>query len=182
MKKLIPWLIFINLLLLPVWVILIATAPKCDGTDQPICKNEPVAESSSAKIIAPPLATDIEAGINEYRISQGLAPLNSEVPALDQAASARADQMCAEKDWSHNKDWEILTPHYAYAYAGENLYYGDLREQQAKHAVTSWINSPTHQKNMVDNYNEMGVAVKSCPGFEGETNAIIVTNYFGVPR
>lgn len=139
-------------------------------------------ESSSANVIAPPLATDIEAGINQYRISQGLSALNSEVPALDQAAAARADQMCVERDWSHNKDWEILAPHYAYAYAGENLYYGDLRQNQAEHAVTSWINSPTHQKNMVDNYNEMGVAVKSCPGFEGEPNAIIVTNYFGVPR
>jgi len=129
-----------------------------------------------------PLATDIEAGINQYRISQVVAPLNSEVPALDQAAQARADQICADNDWSHTKDWEILAPYYSYASAGENLYYGFLQENQATVAVQAWIASPTHQHNMVGNYNEMGVAVKSCPGFQGEPTAVIVTNYFGVPR
>lgn len=138
--------------------------------------------TSSTSIIQLPLATDIEAGINQYRISQGVAPLNSEVPALDQAAAARADQMCAANDWSHARDWEILTPYYSFAYAGENLYYGFLQKDQAAVAVQAWINSPTHQRNMVDNYNEMGIAVKSCPGFQGEPTAVIVTNYFGVPR
>ncbi len=141
-----------------------------------------ISDTSSTNVIALPLATDIEAGINQYRISQGLGAPNSEVPALDQAAQIRADQMCAENDWSHNKDWEILTPYYNYAYAGENLYYGFLQKNQDDHAVNAWINSPTHQANMVDNYNEMGVAVKSCPGFQGEPTAVIVTNYFGVPR
>lgn len=139
-------------------------------------------DTSSASVIAPPLAADIEAGINQYRISQGLPALNSEVPALDQAAAARADQMCAENDWSHNKDWEILAQYYSYAYSGENLYYGFLQKDQVNHAVQAWIKSPTHQRNMVDNYNEIGVAVKSCPGFQGEPTAVIVTNYFGVPR
>lgn len=139
-------------------------------------------DTSSTNVIALPLATDIEAGINQYRVSQGLGALNSEVPALDQAAQARAEQMCAESDWSHNKDWEVLAPHYSYAYAGENLYYGFLQKDQANVAVQAWIASPTHQHNMVDNYNEMGVGVKSCPGFQGEPTAVIVTNYFGVPR
>lgn len=140
------------------------------------------ADTSSSRIIPLPLATDIEAGINQYRTSQGLAPLNSNVPALDQAAQARAEQMCAESDWSHAKDWEILAPYYDYTYAGENLYYGFLQKDQATHAVQSWIASPSHQQNMVNDYTEMGVGVKSCPGFQGEPTAIIVTNYFGVPR
>jgi len=139
-------------------------------------------DTSSTNIIALPLATDIEAGINQYRANQGLTTLNSEVPALDQAAQARAEQMCAANDWSHAKDWEILRPHYSYAYAGENLYYGFLQKDQANVAVQAWINSPTHQANMVDNYNEIGVAVKPCPGFQNEPTAVIVTNYFGVPR
>lgn len=145
-------------------------------------RNDGISATSSASTIALPLATDIEAGINQYRISQGVPALNSEVPALDQAAAARAEQMCADNDWSHARDWEILQPYYAFAYAGENLYYGWLQKDQAVVAVQAWINSPTHQKNMVDNYNEMGVAVKSCPGFQGEPNSVIVTNYFGVPR
>lgn len=147
-------------------------------------KQEPTgaSASSSSSTIALPLATDIEAGINQYRISQGLGALNSDVPALDQAAAVRAEQMCRDNDWSHNRDWEILTPYYSYAYAGENLYYGFLQKNQATVAVNAWIASPTHQHNMVDNYNEMGVAVKACPGFQNEPTAVIVTNYFGVPR
>lgn len=141
-----------------------------------------VTGTSSAQTIALPLATDIEAGINNYRISQGLTALNSDVPALDQAAQARAEQMCAANDWSHARDWEILVPYYNYAYAGENLYYGYLQQDQASAAVRDWVASPTHQHNMVDNYNEMGVAVKACPGFQNEPTAVIVTNYFGVPR
>lgn len=152
-----------------------------------LLKEEMQPTAQATQIVQPkqiplPLATDIEAGINRYRISQGVAPLNSEVPALDQAAQVRADQICAESDWSHTKDWAILAPYYAYAYAGENLYYGFLQEDQATVAVQAWIASPTHQHNMVDNYNEMGVAVKACPGFQNEPTAIIVTNYFGVPR
>lgn len=178
MKKLIFWLsvAFVVISGLCVWWVLWLLS----NVDPAV--NSQNSNTSSAKVIALPLATDIEAGINQYRVSQGLATLNSEVPALDQAAAARADRMCAEKDWSHNRDWEMLAPYYAYAYAGENLYYGELREKQSEHAVTAWINSPTHQANMVGNYNEMGVAVKSCPGFMNEPNAVIVTNYFGVPR
>lgn len=139
-------------------------------------------DTSSASVIAPPLATDIEAGINQYRISQGLAPLDSEVTVLDEAATERAEQMCRDNDWSHARDWEILRSHYDYTHAGENLYYGSLRERQADNAVKTWIASPTHQQNMVGDYSQMGVAVKSCPGFQGEPTAVIVTNYFGVPR
>lgn len=141
-----------------------------------------VTRTTSSQTIALPLATDIEAGINNYRISQGVPALNSDVPALDHAAQVRAEQMCRDNDWSHNKDWEILAPEYSYAYAGENLYYGFLQKDQAAVAVQTWIASPTHQHNMVDNYNEMGVGVKACPGFQNEPTAVIVTNYFGVPR
>lgn len=138
--------------------------------------------ASSAQTTPLPLATDIEAGINQYRISQGLTPLNSEVPALDEAAQVRAEQMCSDNDWSHTRDWDILAPYYSYAHAGENLYYGYLQENQATHAVRDWINSPAHQANMVRDFTEMGIAVKYCPGFQNERDAVIVTNYFGVPR
>ena len=141
-----------------------------------------VTRTTSSQTIALPLATDIEAGINQYRISQGLTPLNSEVPALDEAAQVRAEQMCSDNDWSHTRDWDILAPYYSYAHAGENLYYGYLQENQATHAVRDWINSPAHQANMVRDFTEMGIAVKYCPGFQNERDAVIVTNYFGVPR
>lgn len=178
MKKLIIWLSVTGVILL------IATIGAYGTAFQKIAEyQEPVVKTvEQPKIIPLPLATDIEAGINQYRVSQGLSALNSDVAALDQAAQARAEQMCATNDWSHNQDWNILTPYYVYAYAGENLYFGWLQENQAVVAVRDWIASPTHQENMVDNYNEMGVGVKACPGFQGEPTAVIVTNYFGVPR
>lgn len=139
-------------------------------------------DTSSTSVIAPPSATDIEAGINEYRISQGLAPFNSEVTALDQAAQVRAEGMCAANDWSHTKDWEVLEPYYNYSTAGENLYYGFLQKDQAVVAMKAWIASPSHHAALVTNYSEIGVGVKYCPGFQNEPTAVIITNYFGVPR
>lgn len=142
-----------------------------------------VSQTSSASVVLPPSSNQIEAALNEFRQSRGLAPFNSEVPALDEAAQARAEQMCTEDDWSHAKDWEVLDKYYAYTYAGENLYYGSLRKDQASESVTTWANSPTHLENMTDPYyTQIGVGVKYCPGFQGSPNSVIITNYFGVPR
>jgi uncharacterized protein YkwD len=138
-------------------------------------------DTSSTNVIAPPDATEVENRINAYRSEKGLSQL-ADSSALDQAAMARAEGMCAANDWSHAKDWEVLTPYYNYAYAGENLYFGFLQKEQARIAVRDWVASPTHLENIVGNYSEIGIAVKSCPGFQNEPTAIIITNYFGVPR
>lgn len=137
--------------------------------------------TSSTKTIQPPKAEEIENRINAYRSEKGL-PLFKDSSTLDLAAMARAEGMCAANDWSHNKDWEVLNQYYAYSYAGENLYYGYLQEEQARVSVQNWIASPTHLANIVAEYTEIGVAVKYCPGFQNEPNAVIITNYFGVPR
>ena len=141
-----------------------------------------VSEASSAKIVLPPTSSEVEAEINKWRASQGLAAFNSEVPALDQAAQYRAEVMCQENDWSHAKDWLTLDKYYAYSYAGENLYYGTLREGQAATALKTWVESPTHLENLQKGYTQIGIGVKYCPGFQGDSKAVIITNYFGVPR
>jgi uncharacterized protein YkwD len=144
---------------------------------------EPVAKATSAPVVIQlPLAENVEANLNQYRISQGLPALNSEVASLDQAAQARAESMCADNNWSHARDWEVLDQYYLYSHAGENLYYGSLQTNQAAIAVTSWTKSPTHLANIVGSYSEIGVGVKSCPSFQGNKTAVIITNYFGVPR
>jgi len=134
------------------------------------------------KTISVPLSSDVEKYINEFRLVENLPTFNTEVPALDKAAQARAEGMCIEKDWSHSKDWQVLDQYYTYQYAGENLYYGWLQEDQASIAVRDWANSPSHLENLVGEYTEIGVGVKYCPGFENEPTAVIITNYFGVPR
>lgn len=139
-------------------------------------------KSSASSIVLPPSSNQVEAAINNWRTTQGLAVFNIEVPALDQAAQARAEGMCAENDWSHNRDWEVLGKYYAYTLAGENLYYSSLREDQPTDAVTTWVNSPSHLANLQKNYAEIGIGVKLCPMFQGYENVVIITNYFGVPR
>ena len=145
-------------------------------------KEEPTATAQPAKVILPPTSSEVEAAINKWRVENSLAAFNSEVPALDEAAQARAEGMCAENDWSHNRDWEVLNKYYAYQWAGENLYYGSLMENQSANAITTWANSPTHLENMQKAYTQIGIGVKLCPTFQGRSNIVIVTNYFGVPR
>src|SRR5690242_13614893 len=81
---------------------------------------EPVA--AAAKVIALPDPQDIEARVNAYRNENGLATL-ADSQVLRDAAQARAEQMCADNDWSHHKAWEVLDARYSYSYASENLYY-----------------------------------------------------------
>lgn len=139
-------------------------------------------EATSAEIILPPTSNEVEAAINDWRASEGLARFNSEVPVLDKAAQARAEGMCKENDWSHAKDWAVLDQYYSYNYAGENLYYGSLQPKQDDDAVKTWVASPSHLANLQADYSQIGIGVKSCPGFQGNDDAVIITNYFGVPR
>lgn len=184
MKKIIPWLILANLAAIPLWVILIVTAPNCDETKRPICKDQPATTSkvSSAEIILPPTSNEIEAALNKFRTSKELPKFNTKVPALDKAAQARADMLCRTDTWSHDGDWDVLSKYYSFSYAGENLYYGSLRKDQVSDAIKTWADSPTHLENMVASYSQVGVGVKSCPAYQGDNSAVIITNYFGVPR
>ena len=175
--------IVVFLIVMTSWVNGIINAPDCDGTTQNICRVVPADEQPPVpKPIPLPTAEDVEAKINNFRALRDLPGLDGNVPALDQAAQVRAEGMCATDDWSHAKDWDVLRPYYAYSYAGENLYFASLRENQASSAVESWAESPGHLANMIGDYSQMGVGVKSCPGFQGSPTAVIITNYFGVPR
>lgn len=145
-------------------------------------KNMPEEVIQPTKVIVPPTSDEVEAALNQWRVNNGLAMFNSEVPALDEAAQFRAEQMCAENDWSHTKDWDVLNQYYVYQWAGENLYYGSLMENQSADAITTWANSPTHLENMQKAYTQIGIGVKLCPTYQGRSNVVIVTNYFGVPR
>lgn len=178
MKKAIIWLSALGfvMLLATIGAYLIAFMMIAEYKEQPVVVTQPV------KVIVPPTADEVEASINKWRVENSLAAFNSEVPALDEAAQARAEGMCAENDWSHNRDWEVLDKYYAYSYAGENLYYGGLKENQPTDAVTTWVNSPTHLENLQKSYTEIGIGVKLCPNYQGSKNAVIITNYFGVPR
>ena len=136
---------------------------------------------SAAKVIPLPDANEIEARVNAYRSENG-KPVLTDSQVLSDAAQARAEQMCYDNDWSHDKAWEILDPRYSYTYASENLYFDYLSEDVARLAVEGWASSDGHRENMLKDHKEFGVGVKACPGFQNYDNAVIITNYFGVPQ
>lgn len=188
MQKLITTFSVLVILLAGLFAVWQYTAP-CDTlqTFMPYAASqnrcvEQVDEASSSNIVSPPTSNQVEAALNKFRTEKGLAKFNTEVPALDKAAQARAEGMCKTNDWSHNLDWQVLDQYYSYTYAGENLYYGSLRKDQTADAITTWAHSPSHLENMVADYTQVGIGVKSCPGFQGDAQAVIITNYFGVPR
>lgn len=140
---------------------------------------EPVAVAKP--VIQLPDANEIEARVNAYRSEKG-ASILTDSQVLSDAAQARAEQMCYDNDWSHDKAWEILDPRYRYTYASENLYFDYLSEDLARLAIEGWASSDGHRENMLKDHQEIGVGVKSCPGFQGYDTAVIITNYFGVPQ
>lgn len=134
------------------------------------------------RVILPATSEEVEKELNQFRTERGLAPYVTDNAILDQAAQARAEQMCAENDWSHDKAWTVLKPYYAYTVASENLFYDYLKENQAAQAIETWAESPGHLENLLKPHAQASVGVKYCPGFQGYTTAVIITNYFGDPR
>lgn len=153
-----------------------------DHNDQPV-KKQIISrvETPKPKSIPLPTEDEVEKGINDYRISNSLASLSDD-PTLDIAAQARAESMCTDNNWSHNGAWAILDQYYIYAAAGENIYFGPLQDNQATSAVDRWVKSPTHLENIVGNYTQVGTGIKSCPGYQNDPTAVIITNYFGIPE
>lgn len=125
---------------------------------------------------------EVEMALNEWRVSKGLPIFNTENPVLDKAAQVRAETMCAENDWSHDKAWQVLDQYYRYSFASENLHYDRLQEGQAANAIYGWEHSPGHLKTMLADHKEASIGVKYCPGYQGMENAVLIVNYFGNPR
>lgn len=144
-------------------------------------KAQPKPVAAQSKPVRLVTSQEVENKLNQYRTAHGLNSLRDN-PVLDRAAQARAVGMCADNNWSHEGDWALLSRYYRYHYAGENLYYSGLRYNQLDDIMGAWIASPEHLSNIVADYSEFGVGVLKCSNFQGASDTVIVTNYFGVPR
>ncbi len=161
--------------------ILFFTQPENKSTEV----KKPVAQTQvKNKPVEPPKLVDddeVEAKLNQFRASKGLSQL-ADNPTLDAAAQERAEYLCANNSFEHTGWRDTFKRYYnRFSYAGENLYYGTLREGQADDAINGWVNSPSHLKNIVGNYVDMGMGVKLCSSYQGEQNVVIITNYFRLP-
>ena len=162
---------------LPVFVISMVLSQLIIRADTP----KPTPTGSTASVIAPPTSQEVETAINKFRADNGLPALTDNA-VLDQAAQVRADTMCAENDWSHDKAWQVLDQYYQYAKASENLHYDFLQKDQANNAVYGWAHSPGHRETMLADNKELGIGVKYCPGYQGRPTAVLITSYYGIPR
>jgi hypothetical protein len=117
---------------------------------------------------------------NKARQECGFESLR-ENPKLSQAAYFKAKDMIERGYFSHNspdgvEPWYWLeVSNYNYSSAGENLAIGFLESEQVHLA---WMNSPSHQKNILNPYyQEIGIAVVKGE-FRGNETALVV-QFFG---
>jgi hypothetical protein len=127
-------------------------------------------------------AGEIETGVNNTRIAHGLAPL-ADNTALDASAVAKANDLCSKNYWGHfapdgTSPWTFFyNAGYSGTALGENLAYNFF---DSNDLMSAWIASPEHYFNIVGNYTEQGAAVLVCPSYQGDTNAPIAVNHFGL--
>lgn len=121
--------------------------------------------------------TSIMEGVNEYRKSQGLSPLELD-NSLNQSAQIRADEIAATNTWSHARPdgqapWTTIANWQSkYRSVGENL---AKCQSSSKEAVEGWIKSQTHEENIVGDWDVMGVAV----AYDPSQKCVIYVNHFG---
>jgi len=125
---------------------------------------------------------DIISLTNAQRSQKGLSPLR-ENSSLNQAASAKAQNMFEENYWSHyspsGKDpWGFISGSgYKFSYAGENLARNFFTSQEV---VNAWMASPTHRDNLLNpNYQDIGIAISE-GDLTGQKTLLIVQE-FGSP-
>lgn len=139
--------------------------------------------ASDTPLPTPLVAADLYEAINRERTATGLPALTTH-PLLEVSACTKADDMVVKNYWSHTapdgtNPWQVIErAGYLYQMAGENLAQG---HQTAQAAVDAWMKSPGHRENIVGNYSEMGMCVRSSVQYQGRVTNLIV-NHFGTRR
>lgn len=161
-----------------------------------------VVASSSAALAAPrhpavslsPLEQGVLGDINALRASHGLPTLQLST-ALTDAARTHSQEMEADGYFAHNSYdgtafWKRIQRFYTstkwgYWSVGENLLWSSPGVD-AQGALTMWLGSPEHRKNMLDpHWREIGVSAVhelGAPGVFSGLEVTIVTTDFGVRR
>lgn len=121
---------------------------------------------------------------NLQRQLNGDLPVLQENSALNAAASAKANDMFKNQYFEHvspagvDPGKLVLSYGYDYIIAGENLILGNFASE--KEVIDSWMNSPGHRANILNNrYTEIGVAIIKGT-YEGRSVWIGVQE-FGLP-
>ncbi len=108
--------------------------------------------------------TDLERSvfeqINEYRLSQGLPKLTLNTSITHQARIHSLDMANGKIPFSHHGfEKRVNSVSIRYTSAAENVAFNQGYTDPAQKAVTGWLNSPGHLKNLRGNYNLTGIGV-----------------------
>ena len=107
--------------------------------------------------------------VNEYRASLDLAPLKFDASIAKQAKIHSTNMAQQKVEFSHNgfqDRLKALEDTVSYRSAAENVAYAMGYQDPAETAVTGWIKSDGHRKNMEGDYNLTGVGVAVNPDGE----------------
>jgi len=141
-----------------------------------------------------PLELGVVADINSLRAQHHLATLTVS-PALTEAARSHSQEMETDGYFAHDSYdgttfWKRIARYYpstgsGYWSVGENLLWSSPGVD-AQHALTMWLDSPEHRKNMLDpNWREIGISAvhdDDAPGVYNGLAVTIVTTDFGVRK
>ncbi|SEN32738.1 Cysteine-rich secretory protein family protein [Chitinophaga rupis] len=111
---------------------------------------------------------------NKFRESKGLAPLQL-VSTISKEAEDHSQDMAKGRTGFGHEGFEERVDHVGkklgrVAAAAENVAYGNL---DAEGVVNGWIKSPGHRRNMLGDYNLIGIG-----SAQGKGNIIFFTQVF----
>jgi uncharacterized protein YkwD len=119
---------------------------------------------------------------NDERADVAAVPLQRN-STLDAAAASKAQHMAENEYFAHfapdgTTPWSFFkSSGYVYAHAGENL---AIHFTDSTEVVEAWMQSPAHQKNIVDTkYTEIGVG--TAKGTYDGYDTVYVVQLFGTP-
>ncbi|WP_118975598.1 CAP domain-containing protein [Taibaiella koreensis] len=120
------------------------------------------------------LIDDILRYTNEYRQSKGKPPLELDNEASDQAEAHSRDMAKGRNGFGHegfnDRVKAVSNSVGKVSAAAENVAYGDMNARQV---VDGWIKSKGHRKNMLGDYNLIGIGVA-----KGRDGALYFTQLF----
>jgi uncharacterized protein YkwD len=138
------------------------------------------------------LSRDVLVQVNVLRRTKGLVPLKL-ASGLNAAALQHSREMATDGYFAHESvDGSSFDKRVARFYRPGSFRYWSVGENlvwsaptlDAAGALTLWLNSPPHRKNLLDpHWREIGIAavhVTAAPGAYGGGAATIVTADFGV--
>jgi uncharacterized protein YkwD len=115
--------------------------------------------------------------VNQYRKASDLPPLTWDGAIAKEARAHSKDMATGEVDFGHDgfsdRISRLRTVMTGLRGAGENVFMTDNLDQVARFAVTQWLRSPQHLRNIRGDYNYSGLGV-----WQDKEGAVYFTQIF----